>query len=324
MKLIIQIPCYNEEMTLPLTLKELPDAIEGIDCVEWLIIDDGSTDNTLSVAKTHGVHHIVQHTMNLGLARAFTSGLRHCLDLDADIIVNTDADNQYKAADIPSLIGPILRGEADFVVGERPISSIKHFSPIKKLLQRLGSLVVRLVSKTHIPDAPSGFRAMSRDAATKLNVFNDYTYTLETIIQAGQEGIAITSVPIRTNNELRPSRLIRSIPRYIVRSVISIVRIFLIYRPYKAFLIPGLLSFFLGFALGLRFLYYYLTDGGAGHVQSVILAALLLGLGIFLSVTGILADLISVNRKLMEKLDRKVQDVDRKLRELKRDQHHDK
>jgi glycosyltransferase involved in cell wall biosynthesis len=317
MKLIIQIPCYNEEDTLSTTLSELPKELNGISKIEWLVIDDGSTDNTVEIAKSHGVNHIVRHTKNLGLARAFSTGLDKCIELGADIIVNTDADNQYCADDIPKLIGPILSGEAEMVVGARSIVDIKHFSTSKKILQKIGSWVVRLASKTDIPDAPSGFRAISRNAAMQLNVFNEYTYTLETIIQAGQKGIVTVSVPVRTNKDLRPSRLVKSIPGYISRSIMIIIRIFMTYKPFKFFAIPGVISFVLGFLIGLRFLYFYFTVGSSGHIQSIILAALLLGIGFFLTVVGLLADLISVNRKLLEKLDWRIQKIEGRLSKRK-------
>lgn len=309
MKLIIQIPCYNEEPTLGIALSALPRTVPGIDCVEWLVIDDGSSDRTVDVAQAHGVDHIVRMPRNHGLARAFMAGLEAALKAGADIIVNTDADNQYCADDIPKLIEPLIAGRAEIVVGARPIGEIVHFSFGKKLLQRVGSAVVRMASNTSIPDAPSGFRAMSRNAAMQLNVFSDYTYTLETIIQAGQKGMAITSVPVRTNADLRPSRLVKSIPGYVQRSIFTIVRIFMTYKPFRFFAFPGLLSFFCGFIIGLRFLFYYFSEAGAGHVQSLILAALLMGNGFFLVVTGLLADLIAVNRKLME-------DVQYRLRKL--------
>lgn len=306
-KLIIQIPCYNEEESLPLTLKELPREIAGIDVVEWLVIDDGSKDGTVEVAKAYGVNHIVRHPQNQGLARAFMSGLEACIKLDADIIVNTDADNQYCAADIPKLIAPILSGKAQIVIGERPIESTIHFSYIKKMLQRLGSSVVRRISRTNISDAPSGFRAISIDAAMQLHVFSEYTYTLETIIQAGHKGIAITSVPIHTNDPTRSSRLISSILHYVIRSAITIIRIFITYQPFPFFVIPGLISLGAGFLLGLRFLYFFLNSAGQGHIQSLILTAILISVGGFLIVTGLLADLISVNRKLLERMDWQIQ-----------------
>jgi glycosyltransferase involved in cell wall biosynthesis len=300
MKLIIQIPCYNEAETLAITLRALPRQIQGFDTVEWLIINDGSTDNTVAVAQANGVDHIVSFTRNQGLARVFMAGLDACLKLGADIIVNTDADNQYNAQDIPLLIKPILDGKADLVIGARPISEIKHFPFIKKQLQKLGSWVVRLASKTDVPDAPSGFRALSRDAAMRLNVFNDYTYTLETIIQAGQKNMAIVSVPVRVNEDLRPSRLVKSIPSYLNKSIITIIRIFVVYKPFRFFLSLGLLLFIPGFLVGLRFLYYYFVDGAAGHVQSLILASILLGIGFQTISVAFLADLLAVNRRLME------------------------
>ncbi len=300
MKLIIQIPCYNEADTLAIALKELPRSVEGFEKVEWLVINDGSTDNTLEVAKANGVDHIVDFAKNQGLARVFMAGLDACLKLGADVIVNTDADNQYNAKDIPLLIKPILDKKAELVIGVRPISEIKHFPLIKKQLQKIGSWVVRLASKTNIQDAPSGFRAMSREAAMRLNVFNDYTYTLETIIQAGQKNMSITSVPVRVNKDLRPSRLIRSIPNYIIKSVLTIVRIFVVYKPFRFFMTIGLLLFASGFVIGLRFLYYFFRDGGDGHIQSLILASILLGIGFQTILVAFLADLLAVNRRLME------------------------
>jgi glycosyltransferase involved in cell wall biosynthesis len=309
-KLIIQVPCYNEEDTLGLTLSALPREVTGIDKVEWLMVDDGSTDRTVDVGRTHRVDHIIQLSHHQGLARAFVAGLEASLKAGADIIVNVDADNQYCADDIPKLIVPILSGKAEIVVGTRPISEISHFSLVKKWMHRLGSGTVRFASKTKIPDAPSGFRAMSREAAMRLNVFNEYTYTLETIIQAGQKGMAIASVPIRINEDLRPSRLVKSIPDYITRSISTIVRIFMTYRPFRFFAIPGILSFGLGLLVSFRFLYFYFSNPRAGHIQSLILAALLLGIGFFLFIMGLMADLISVNRKLLEKLDYRLRQIE--------------
>jgi glycosyltransferase involved in cell wall biosynthesis len=314
MKLIIQIPCYNEADTLPVTLKALPRSMEGFDNVEWLIINDGSTDNTVETAKANGVDHIVSFTKNQGLAKAFIAGLDACIKLGADVIVNTDADNQYSAADIPLLVEPVLSGKAEVVVGERPINDIKHFSPIKKFLQKLGSLVVRLTSRTDIPDAPSGFRAISRDAALRINVFNDYTYTLETIIQAGQKNMAITSVPVRTNENLRPSRLVKSIPGYLKSSMVTIIRIFVVYKPFRFFMTIGLLLFISGLLISLRFLYYFLTAGGEGHVQSLILASILLGIGFQTVLVAFLADLQAVNRRLMEDIQYRVRTMDSEAR----------
>lgn len=301
-KLIIQIPCYNEESTLGITLSALPREVPGVDVVEWLIIDDGSTDHTVEVAQKHGVDHIIQLTKNQGLAKGFMEGLRASLKAGADIIVNTDADNQYNADDIPKLIEPIVKGEAEIVIGARPISQINHFSMTKKILQRLGSWVVRVASNTNIPDAPSGFRAISREAALRLNVFNGYTYTLETIIQAGLMGMAIKSVPIRVNGDLRPSRLVKSIPSYIKRSVITILRIFMTYRPFRFFLVPGLTLFSIGGLFILRFLIVWLLGYGSGHVQSLVIAGALLVIGFMIILIGWLADLIAVNRKMLEEI----------------------
>ncbi len=302
MKLIIQIPCLNESETLPVALGDLPREVDGFDQVEWLIIDDGSTDNTVAVARENGVDHVVSHSRNKGLAAAFMTGLEACLERGADVIVNTDADNQYNAADIPALTAPVVRGEAEIVVGARPITSIEHFSWIKKQLQKLGSWAVRVASGTDIPDAPSGFRAMSREAALRLNVFNPYTYTLETIIQAGRLGMAIKSVPVRVNGDLRPSRLVKSIPSYIQRSIVTIARIFVLYKPFRFFGLIGAALFGLGFLLGLRFLYYYLIGAGDGHVQSVILSGVLMIMGFQTILIAFVADLISANRRLLEDL----------------------
>jgi len=312
-KLIIQIPCFNEEKTLGITLDELPRTLPGVEKVEWLIVDDGSTDNTVEVAKEKGVDHIVRLPKNQGLARAFMAGIDASLKAGATIIVNTDADNQYHAGDIPHLIAPILEGRAEMVIGERPIIQTEHFSPIKKMLQVIGSWVVRVASKTQVPDAPSGFRAISREAAQRLNVFNTYTYTLETIIQAGQNGMAVSSVPIRTNQDLRPSRLVKSIPKYVKASMITIVRVFMTYRSFSFFFVPGMVSFAVGLLLGLRFLYFYVTGEGSGHVQSVILGALLLGIGFFFVVTGLLADLISVNRRIVEENRWRLRQIEERL-----------
>ncbi len=303
MKLIIQIPCYNEAGTLATALTAIPRDVPGFETVEILIIDDGSQDDTAEVARANGVHHVVQHKRNYGLAKGFMSGIEACLSLGADVIVNTDADNQYNADDIPKLVQPILDGKAEIVIGSRPIDNIGHFSPIKKMLQKLGSWAVRLVSKTDIPDAPSGFRAISRKAAMQLHVYNKYTYTLETIIQAGQKDITITSVPIRVNPDLRPSRLVRSIPSYCYRSLAIIVRIFMVYRPFRFFSILGTIPFALGIALGIRFLWYlFVLDQGQGKIQSLILTALLIGIGFIMYVVAFVADLMSVNRQLTERV----------------------
>ncbi len=303
LKLIIQIPCHNEAETLPVTLASLPREIPGIDIVERLIVDDGSTDGTEDVARGMGVEHIVSLPKQQGLAKAFMAGITSALVEGADVIVNTDADNQYCADDIAALVTPIINGSAGFVVGERPISTIQDFSFPKKILQKIGSWLVRVVSHTDIPDAPSGFRAMSRACAQQLNVFSDYTYTLETIIQAGQKGMAITSVPIRVNRELRKSRLVKSLPGYILRSAVTILRIFVVYQPFKFFMAIGLVLLLMGLALGLRFLYFYfITLTGGGHVQSLILASILMGMGFQTCLIAFIADLLSVNRKLLELL----------------------
>jgi glycosyltransferase involved in cell wall biosynthesis len=303
MKVIIQIPCYNEEPTLGITLAELPRELPGIEKVEWLIINDGSCDRTVDVAREWGVDHIVSFEHNQGLAKGFMAGIEACLKAGADIIVNTDADNQYYAGDIPKLIAPIVEGRAEIVVGARPIAQIKHFSPIKKFLQKLGSWAVRVASNTTVADAPSGFRAISRNAAMQLNVFNEYTYTLETIIQAGQKGMAITSVPIRTNGYLRPSRLVKSIASYVQRSLLTILRIFVTYRPLEFFTIAGVIPFSLGALLVMRWLWlfiFYFEKTGRSHIPSLILSAILILVGFQLWVFGFVADVMSVNRKLLE------------------------
>lgn len=302
MKLIIQIPCYNEAQTLGIALSALPRQVVGFDEVEWLVIDDGCSDDTVKVAEEYNVHHVVRHTHNQGLARAFMTGLDACLQLGADVIVNTDADNQYNAKDIPALTEPIVAGRADIVIGARPIESIEHFSLTKKVLQRLGSWVVRIASNTNIQDAPSGFRAISRLAAQRLVVFNDYTYTLETIIQAGQKNMAITCVPVSVNEDLRPSKLLKSIPSYIKRSMVTIFRIFVIYKPFRFFGTIGALLFGIGLLWGVRFIWFYFTGDGKGHVQSVILAGALLGMGFQTVLIAFIADLLAANRKLLEEI----------------------
>lgn len=299
-KLIIQIPCFNEEETLPLALAELPREVDGFDVVEWLVIDDGCKDRTVEVAKQHGVDHIVHLIKNQGLAKGYMAGVQACLELGADVIVNTDADNQYKGADIPLLVAPIVSGEAEFVVGARPIDGIEYFSFTKKILQKIGSKVVRVVSKTKVRDATSGFRAISRDAAMQLNVFNEYTYTLETIIQAGQKNMAVMSVPVRINPYLRPSRLMSSIPSYIYKSVLTILRILVVYKPFRFFIAIGSCILTVGILLGIRFLAFYFSGSGDGHIQSLILASILIGIGFQIILVAFLSDLQSVNRRLME------------------------
>jgi glycosyltransferase involved in cell wall biosynthesis len=299
-KLIIQIPCYNEAETLPVTLAALPRWVAGFDQVEWLVIDDGSDDDTIRVAQENGVDHVARHTRNQGLSKAFITGLNACIRLGADVVVNTDADNQYDAADIPCLTTPILERRADIVIGARPIETIRHFSPVKKMLQKLGSWVVRVASNTDVADAPSGFRAISRGAAQRLAVFNDYTYTLETIIQAGQMNMAVMSVPIRVNGDLRPSRLVKSMPAYVQRSIGTIFRIFVIYRPFQFFGTIGAVMFMIGFLIGVRFLVRFFGGEGEGNIQSLILAAALLIIGFQTILVAFLADLLAANRKLLE------------------------
>ncbi|MGC6768409.1 glycosyltransferase family 2 protein [Enterococcus sp. LJL128] len=310
MKLIIQIPCYNEAETLEIALNDLPKQIDGIDKIEVLIINDGSQDNTVEVAKNWGVDYVVNFKRNKGLAKGFMAGLDACLRNGADIIVNTDADNQYNGADIEKLVRPILNGETDIVIGERPIAQTEHFSPLKKRLQKLGSWVVRKASKSDIPDAPSGFRAYSRVAAMKMNVANEYTYTLETIVQAGRNKIAMTSVPIRTNGELRPSRLFSSMFGYVKKSMLTILRAFMMYKPLMFFTVLGGVMFTVGAVLGIRFLIFFLQGAGNGHVQSLILASTLLLIGFQTFVIGLQADLISANRKLLEDIQYRVRKLD--------------
>lgn len=300
MKLIIQIPCYNEAETLDIALNDLPRKIEGIDEIESLIINDGSKDDTVRVAKEWGVNYVVNFRRNKGLAKGFMAGLDACLKNGADIIVNTDADNQYCGEDIETIVRPILEGKADIVIGERPIDSTAHFSPLKKKLQHLGSWVVRRASKTDIPDAPSGFRAMSREAAMQLNVINEYTYTLETIVQAGRNKMAITSVPIRTNEELRESRLFHSMFGYIKKSMLTIIRAYIMYKPLKFFTVVGAIPFIVGLLICFRYLYFIFIGTSGGHVQSLILASTLLMLGFMTFVVGLQADVIAANRKILE------------------------
>ncbi len=300
MKLIIQIPCYNEAETLEIALNDLPSRLEGIDEIEYLIINDGSRDDTVSVAKAWGVHHVVSFKQNKGLAKGFMAGLDEALRQGADIIVNTDADNQYCADDIATLIAPILEGRADYVIGARPIDDTEHFSFIKKKLQHFGSWVVRKASDTDIPDAPSGFRAMTREAAMRINVVNDYTYTLETIVQAGRERIPITSVPVRTNAELRPSRLFHSIWGYVKKSMLTIIRAYIMYKPLKCFSYLASLPLLVGVVYAVRFIAYFAMGAGTGHIQSLILGCTLIILGFLTFMIGLMADVISANRKILE------------------------
>ncbi len=310
MKLIIQIPCFNEEETLEITYNDLPKQIEGIDQIEYLIINDGSSDNTVEVAKQLGIHHVVMFKQNKGLAKGFMAGLDACLHLGADIIVNTDADNQYCGADIEKLVSPILNGESDIVIGERPILDTAHFSRKKKMFQRLGSWVVRVASGTRIPDAPSGFRAYSKEAALRLNVTNNYTYTLETIIQAGHNKIAMTSVPIKTNGETRPSRLFSSMWKYMKRSSSVITRSFMMYKPLRFFSTLSVILLGVGGGIGIRFLYHFFNGGGSGYVQSLILAAVLIIMGFQCLMLGLMGDIIAANRKILEDIQYRVRKIE--------------
>ncbi len=319
MKLIIQIPCLNEAETLEVALNDLPKHIEGIDTIEYLIINDGSVDHTVEVAQNWGVNYVVNFTRNKGLAKGFMAGIDACLRNGADIIVNTDADNQYCGADIEKLVRPILEKKADIVVGERPINETVHFSPLKKKLQHLGSFVVRKASKTEIPDAPSGFRAFSRDAAMHLNVMNNYTYTLETIVQAGRTSMAITSVPIRTNGELRKSRLFHSMFGYVKRSMLTIVRAYMMYRPLTFFSALGSIPFLGGVAIGIRFLIYFFKGAGNGHMQSLIFASTLMLLGFMTFIVGLQADVIANNRKILEDIQYRIRRMDYKEEEKERE-----
>ena len=297
--LVIQIPCHNEEEILPRVLADLPTSLPGIARIITLVIDDGSTDRTVEIARAHGAE-VVRLPVNRGLARAFLVGLDRAVRLGADVVVNTDGDHQYRGEDIAKLVAPVLDGRADLVVGARPVGAIETFSPVKKLLQRLGSWATRVASGTTVEDAPSGFRAMNREAAMRLHVFNRYTYTVETIIQAGRKGMRVLSVPVGVNPYTRPSRLVKGSGSYVARQLNVMVRVFMTYKPFRFFAVPGVVLGSLGSVLLARFLWYYVTEGGAGHIQSVIIGALLAGAGLFLVVIGLLADLIAVNRQLLE------------------------
>jgi glycosyltransferase involved in cell wall biosynthesis len=300
-KLIIQIPCYNEETALPTTLRDLPRTLPGVDQIEYLVVDDGSTDHTVQVAQEFGVQHIVRHKQNRGLAAAFGSGLDAALALGADLIVNTDADNQYYGADVETLIQPILKGWADIVVGDRGVAVLDHFSPLKRTLQRLGSWVVQRAAGIPIPDATSGFRSFTRDAALRLTILSDYTYTLEMLIQAGARRMTVAFVPVRTNPGTRRSRLIRNTPSFISMSVVTILRFYTMYRPLRVFLILGGALLVAALIPGLRFLYFFWSEGGAtGHIQSLILAAILAIVGFQVCLIGLVADLVRMNRRMME------------------------
>jgi glycosyltransferase involved in cell wall biosynthesis len=299
-KLIIQIPCLNEAQNLPATLAALPRHIEGVDCIEVLIVDDGSTDGTHRVAERCGVDHIVRFASHRGLARGFAAGLDACLRLGADVIVHTDADGQYPGQDIPKLVLPVLQGEADIVIGDRRVDSVEHFAPVKRLLQRLGSGVVSMLSGVRIGDVTSGFRAYSREAALRLNIISDFTYTLETIIQSGQKPITIISIPTTSNPPTRPSRLFRSTSHYLGRQIPSILRLYMVYQPLKTLALVSLVFLVPGLLIGFRFLYYLIIGTGAGHIQSLILAAILLIVGFQVFILGLVADLMAANRRLLE------------------------
>jgi|SRR5882724_6659298 len=310
MKLIVQIPCFNEEKTLPLVIKSIPKHIDGIDEIETLIIDDGSTDKTIKIAEKFGVNHIVIHKQNKGLAHAFSNGINEALHQGADIIVNTDADNQYRQQDIPRLIEPILKGKADIVIGDRQTSTIKHFSKIKKGLQRIGSATVRFFSGSKVPDAVSGFRAYSREAALHMNIVTDFSYAIETIIQAKYKRLGLASVKVKTNPPTRKSRLFKNMFQHIHRSTTTILRVYTMYQPFRVFLAIGSLFFGIGFLLSIRFVYYTILGSSAGHIQSLIFAAALMVIGFQIMMTGLVADLIGINRKLSENTLRRLKDME--------------
>jgi glycosyltransferase involved in cell wall biosynthesis len=313
MKLIIQIPCLDEEETLPVTLRDLPREVDGFESVEWLVIDDGSTDRTIEVAREHGVDHIVRLTNNKGLASGFQAGLDACLKLGADVIVNTDADNQYYGPDIAKLVVPIVEGNADMVVGDRQVMTIDHFSPAKKSLQRLGSWVVRRASNTDVPDTTSGFRAYNREAALALQVVSKFTYTLETIIQAGKMTVAVDHVPVRTNEKLRESRLFPSMWTYIRRNGLSIFRIYSMYEPLRVFMTGAILIVLVAAIVWSRFAYFYVTGEGAGHVQSLILGAVLFNAAMLLAALGVIGDLLSGQRIMLQRTFERVRRVELEL-----------
>ncbi len=309
-KLIIQIPCFNEAQSLPQTIQELPKSIEGIDCIETLIIDDGSSDNTIDVAKRLGVDHIVSNKHNMGLAKSFHRGIDQCLQRGADIIVNTDGDNQYHGADIQKLMVPILNKQADIVIGDRETHKIPHFSKTKKLLQALGSAVVRRLAGIHVPDTVSGFRAFSKEAAIKLNIVSNYSYTTEMIIQAGKRGIKVSSVPVKTNQVTRKSRLFKNIPDFMIKQMGTIIRIYAMYQPLRFFIYIGSILSIIGLLPIIRFIYFFFTSGGDGHIQSLILGGVLLMMGIVAFLAGFLADIISYNRQLHELTLEKVKQIE--------------
>jgi len=313
MKLIIQIPCLNEEESLPITLRDLPREVDGFDEVEWLVIDDGSRDRTVDVAREHGVQHIVRLTNNKGLASAFQAGLDASLKLGADVIVNTDADNQYNAADIPKLVTPIMRGEADMVIGDRVVQELEHFSATKKLLQRLGSWIVRRASDTDVPDTTSGFRAYNREAALQVQIVSRFTYTLETVIQAGKMLVAIDHVPIRTNPKLRESRLFKSISSYVRTNAVAIFRVYTTYEPLRVFLTAAAVIALVAMVVWGRFLVLFVQGEGQGHVQSVVLGAMLFVVAVQLAALGVIGDLLASNRVLIQRALERTRRIELKL-----------
>jgi glycosyltransferase involved in cell wall biosynthesis len=313
MKVIVQIPCYNEEATLPQTIADIPRRIDGVDRVEVLVIDDGSSDDTSGAARRAGADHVVRHTRNRGLARAFRTGVDTCLALGADILVNTDADNQYAGSAIPELIRPILEGRADIVIGDRGTGRLPHFSRSKRRLSRIGSYVVRRLSGTSVPDAVSGFRALSRAAALRLNVVSSFSYTIEMLIQAGNERMAVASVPVPVNPQTRESRLFRSVPQFLLRSLRTMIRTYTMYKPLRVFTGLGLALAFLGALPVARFLYFYVQGQGGGHVQSLVLGGVLLVFGFVSLLVGLVADLIAINRSLLEILLEKVRRLESRL-----------
>lgn len=310
MKVVILIPCRDESGTLPEVLAELPRSMPGIAAIETLVVDDGSADGTAEVAVASGAGHVLRLPRHLGLARAYMLGIEHCLELGADIIVTTDGDHQYDGRDIPLLVTPILEERADLVIGARPLSTTRELTWLRRLLQRAGSWATRVVSGTSVEDAPSGFRAITRAAAMRMHVFNRYTYTIETIIQAGRAGLTVESVSIRTNPTERPSRLVKSTWSYVGRQLLILMRVFVIYKPFRFFAVPGALALVVGVLIGMRFMYFYYTDGGSGHVQSLILAAVLTTGGLLLVMVGFLADLLAVNRVLLEMVEWRLQSSD--------------
>ncbi|MBF0622961.1 MAG: glycosyltransferase family 2 protein [Magnetococcales bacterium] len=314
MKVIIQIPCFNESKTLAATIADLPVSLEGVDTVEYLVIDDGSKDNTSELARELGVHHVVRHRRNRGLASAFRTGLNHSLLNGADIIVNTDGDNQYAGGDVQRLVQPIIDGEADIVIGDRQVQKIAHFSPVKKFISRLGSAVVRRASKTDVPDAVSGFRAISRDAALKIHIVSSFSYTIEMLLQAGRKQMSIVSVPVGTNEKLRESRLFKSIPQFLAFSGLTLMRIYAMLTPLRFFVTVGLFFGIVGLFPILRFFYFYLVDAGSGHIQSLILGGVLLVIGVLISMIGVVADLISFNRQLIESTLEKVKEIETQMK----------